>query len=308
MPATGGPLTPLRFLNEYLYSGKYANVKADGLTLDAFFKHDRTVRESGDDTTHRFDDRTADFVSVDLNSLLYKYERDIAELLREVFGGRLEAGDGTIQEASAWEARAERRKELINRYCWDAAAGMFFDYDTRRGERTAYVSATTLYPLWAGLASREQAEALVRRALPLLETAGGIVSSTEASRGPLSVSHPARQWDYPYGWAPHQILTWLGLEAYGYQPVARRLSYRWLYMITRNAADYNGTVPEKYDVVGRTHEVFAEYGNVGTKFSYITREGFGWTNASFQIGRDLLRGSLEEILEALIPPEWIEHW
>ena len=46
-----------------------------------FFKHDRAVRESGHDTTHRFDDRTADFVSVDLNSLLYKYETDFAGLL-----------------------------------------------------------------------------------------------------------------------------------------------------------------------------------------------------------------------------------
>ena len=83
------PLTPFRFLNEYLYAGKYADLKADGLTLDQFFKHDRAVRESGHDTTHRFDDRTADFVSVDLNSLLYKYETDFAELLENEFGGKL---------------------------------------------------------------------------------------------------------------------------------------------------------------------------------------------------------------------------
>jgi alpha,alpha-trehalase len=83
------PLTPFRFLNEYLIAGKYADLKADGLTLDQFFKHDRAVRESGHDTTHRFDDRTADFVSVDLNSLLYKYETDFAELLENEFGGKL---------------------------------------------------------------------------------------------------------------------------------------------------------------------------------------------------------------------------
>jgi alpha,alpha-trehalase len=62
-------------------------LKADGMTLNEFFKHDRAVRESGHDTTHRFDDRTADFVSVDLNSLLYKYETDFAELLENEFGG-----------------------------------------------------------------------------------------------------------------------------------------------------------------------------------------------------------------------------
>ena len=32
------------------------------------------------------------------------------------------------------------------------------------------------------------------------------------------------------------------------------------------------------------HAVFAEYGNVGTEFDYIAGEGFGWMNASFQVG------------------------
>ena len=64
---------------------------------------------------------------------------------------------------------------------------------------------------------------------------------------------------------------------------AERLAYRWLYMITRSFVDYNGTVPEKYDVVLRTHKFQVEYGNVGTDFAYITREGFGWMNASYQV-------------------------
>lgn len=47
-------------------------------------------------------------------------------------------------------------------------------------------------------------------------------------------------------------------------------------MITRNAVDYNGVIPEKYNVVSATHKVFTEYGNVGTEFDYITTRGFGW--------------------------------
>ena len=64
---------------------------------------------------------------------------------------------------------------------------------------------------------------------------------------------------------------------------AQRLAYRWLFMITRSFVDFNGTVPEKYDVVARTHRVAVEYGNVGTVFAYVTREGFGWMNASYQV-------------------------
>jgi alpha,alpha-trehalase len=87
--------------------------------------------------------------------------------------------------------------------------------------------------------------------------------------------------------------------------VAQRLSYRWLYTITRNAVDYNGTVPEKLDVVKRSHKVFAEYGNVGTEFEYISMEGFGWMNASYQVGLTYLSPELAVQLNSLIPPEWL---
>ena len=76
-----------------------------------------------------------------------------------------------------------------------------------------------------------------------------------------------------------------------------------LFMITKNAVDYNGTIPEKYDVVEATHKVFAEYGNVGTDFEYITQEGFGWMNASYQYGLSLLKPELINALNKLKEPD-----
>jgi len=78
------------------------------------------------------------------------------------------------------------------------------------------------------------------------------------------------------------------------------LIYKWLLMIAVNARDFNGTVPEKYDVVKRTHNVFAEYGNVGTDFSYITKEGFGWMNASYQLGTKILKEGSPKQYERLL--------
>ncbi len=92
---------------------------------------------------------------------------------------------------------------------------------------------------------------------------------------------------------------------YGFKEEANELIYRWLYMITRNAVDYNGTIPEKYDVVDATHKVYAEYGNVGTEFDYITTSGFGWMNASYQLGLDLLPEKYVEKLDNLVPPDEI---
>lgn len=294
----------------------YKAGKLDVPELDTFFIHDRAVRESGHDTTYRWNsggDRCADFATVDLNSLLYKIELDIASTLKREFHGKLMLPDGSRELSSTWYARAKKRKRLIIKYLWDEERSMFFDYDLLRRERHVYISATTFYPLWAchkddpgtRLVSPNQAKRLVENALALLEMPGGIAASTEASRGPVSESRPARQWDYPNGWAPHQVLIWRGLLNYGFDEIANRLIYRWLYTITRNAVDYNGTVPEKLDVVKRSHQVFAEYGNVGTKFAYITREGFGWMNASYQVGLNLLPPELRSHLDHLVPPEWL---
>jgi len=273
--------------------------------LDTFFVNDRSMRESGHDKTYRWDDHCADFVTVDLNSLLYKIEVDIARTIETEFDDSLTLKDGKIERSSTWYKAAKKRRELINKYLWDPEHGLFLDYDMVNKQRKVYISAIVFYPLWAGLASREQAESIIRAAIPALEMPGGIVASTKESRGNLSENRPARQWDYPYGWAPHQILAWQGLLNYGFDDIAYRLIYRWLYTITRNATDYNGTIPEKFDVVNRTHAVFAEYGNVGTKFNYITKEGFGWMNASYQVGLKLLSPNLRIKLEKLIPPEWL---
>ncbi len=76
-----------------------------------------------------------------------------------------------------------------------------------------------------------------------------------------------------------KMLAWQGFKNYSLEADAGRLAYRWLYTIAKNAHDYDGMIPEKYNVVTGSHDVFVEYGNVGTMFSYIAPEGFGWMNA-----------------------------
>jgi alpha,alpha-trehalase len=302
------PLTPFRFLNEYLYAGKYADLKTDGLTLAAFFKHDRAVRESGHDTTHRFDDRTADFVSVDLNSLLYKYETDFAELLENEFGGKLLSLGKDFGDASFWRQRAAARKKAMLALMWDDQRGFFFDYDFANHRRSTYISATGLYPLWAKLLDAndpkemESARRMTAFARDKLELSSGLAATAKESVESAR-RHDARQWDYPYGWAPHQMLAWRGLKNYGLDADAGRLAYKWLYTIVKNAHDHNGTIPEKYNVATGSHEVFVEYGNVGTKFTYIATEGFGWMNASFEVGMNYISPAQLADLHRLKPPQ-----
>jgi alpha,alpha-trehalase len=290
---------PKTFEDDYL-SGK---VRVAG--LDKFFTDDRSMRESGHDASNRLQYDCAELVTVDLNSLLYKSETDIAEIISAGFGGEVKLENGNVEDASAWRQRAKERKELMTKYLWNEKRGMFFDYNFVDRKQVDYVAAATFYPLWAGVATKKQADALVNYALPLLEMPGGIVSSTEGSRGPVTRDRPQTQWDYPFGWAPEQMLVWSGLKEYGFTRLARELAYRWLYTVTINACNYSGTIVEKYDMANRSSQVFAEYGNVGVKFSYITREGFGWTNASYTLGLTYLTRKLITDLDMLIPPEWV---
>ncbi len=174
---------------------------------------------------------------------------------------------------------------------WDDRRGYFFDYDFMNRKRSTYISATGLYPLWAKMldahdpADRERVARMVSFMSEKLEEPAGLAASAKESVASAR-HHDPRQWDYPYGWPPHQMLAWQGLKNYGLDAEAGRLAYRWLYTIAKNAHDYNGVIPEKYNVVTGSHEVFVEYGNVGTKFA-VYRAG------RFRLDERLVRGRID---------------
>ena len=252
--------------------------------LDEYFLHDRAVRESGHDTTYRLEKTCANLATVDLNCLLFKYETDIARTIRNVFNDKLvipvefcvgPLRPNQVESSAIWDRRAKRRKQAMDRYLWNAEQGMFFDYNTVTRMQCTYESATTFWAMWAGCATPRQATTMVAVALPKFEALGGLLSGTKESRGEVGLDRPNRQWDFPYGWAPQQMLAWTGLQRYGYQDDAERLAYKWLFMITKAFVDFNGVVVEKYDVTRPVdpHRVDAEYGNQGLDFKGVAREG-----------------------------------
>ena len=285
-------------LNVEEFTESYQSGAIQEPELDMYFTHDRSLRESGHDTSWRLDNRCAHLNVVDLNSLLYKYETDIAYLIETYFEGNFQ--NSTNDD---WTQKAERRKGLMNTYLWKKEAGQWFDYNFAKAEPSDFESASNYFPLWAGLCDSDQALKMVVNLFSQLKEKGGIAGSSKAMHAKVPEGAAQRQWDYPNGWAPHQMMIWRGLLDYGFAREAQELVYRWLWMITRNAVDYNGTIPEKYDVVACTHKVYAEYGNVGTEFDYISTSGFGWMNASYQYGLSILNAELRNKLDQLIDPD-----
>jgi alpha,alpha-trehalase len=232
--------------------------RANDRLTELFYKGDRSMRESGFDPSNRFGPFSVDIIQyapVCLNSLLYQMEADAAEI---------NAILGRDQESGMWRERARARQERVNSLLWDDAAGLYFDYSFGTGRRRSYEFATTFYPLWAGLATGEQARR-VRANLSKFEAPGGLLTSTHVT---------GSQWDAPFGWAPLQMIAVEGLRRYGYEDDARRLSAKFVALVAKEFQEHH-TIVEKYDVRRRESDVSA-----GIKFGYSSNEvGFGWTNA-----------------------------
>jgi alpha,alpha-trehalase len=241
---------------------RFYDAKTNRLT-PLFYKGDRSMRESGFDPSGRFGPFSVDIINynpVCLNSLLYLMESETAELLRNI--------PDKAGAAAIWRDRSRERAALINRLMWNEQDGLYEDYDFARRRMHRYPFLTTFYPLWAGIASPQQA-ARVAANLPMFERAGGLQTSTSES---------GDQWDAPFGWAPLQLIAVEGLRRYGYDAEADRVSEEFLSMVAEQYYS-RGTILEKYDVVRRSVELNREI-----RFGYHSNEaGFGWTNAAFTI-------------------------
>lgn len=205
--------------------------------------------------------QTTDLIPVDLNCLLYNLEIKIADCYRSLLQFPL---------AKYYRDRASKRRAAIDRYLWDEAKGFYFDYDfAKREQRSDYTLAGT-FPLYAGLASAEQAARVAQVIEEKFLQDGGVVTTLKDT---------GQQWDWPNGWAPLQWTTIIGLRRYGYHQLADAIKFRWL--ATNEALYLNeGKFVEKYNVVDPT-----ELGGGG---EYQLQDGFGWTNGVFlALKRDL---------------------
>lgn len=232
--------------------------------------HDLAEAESGWDMTPRFGRKALDYLPVDLNSLLYKYEIDFAR-------GAMELGDRRI--AKDWQQRAKHRKEVMNNLMWDKIRGFYCDYNYVKEKRGSVSSLAGFFPMWAGLASADQARRMVKN-LRRFENRGGLAATEYQSFGKvvngavqLMPGAVPTQWAYPNGWAPLHFIVVKGLQNYGYHEEARRVAIKWL----KTCLDWfneHGVFLEKYNVV--------QPGKPPVKGLYPSQTGFGWTNAVFE--------------------------
>ncbi len=238
------------------------------------YRHLRAGAESGWDFSSRWladpdllaTIRTTEIVPVDLNSLLWALEKTIAERCRA-------AADEECSHDFAM--LADRRQAAIERYLWDASKAQFGDWDRETRRLTSVLSAATLYPLFVGLASEDQARGVAQTVRTQLLAPGGLRTT---------LKHSGEQWDAPNGWAPLQWIAVQGLARYNEDALAQEISRRWITNVERVWRE-TGKMLEKYDVEER---------RPGGGGEYPLQDGFGWTNG---VTRALIARLLEADLE-----------
>jgi alpha,alpha-trehalase len=244
---------------EESYREDLATASASPRPNEEVYRNLRAAAESGWDFSSRwFADgktlasiRTVELVPVDLNSVLYRLEQTLASAYDADSPAR----------AEEFRARAAARRAAVQRYLWNPEAGAFTDYLWREGRPAAQLTAAAIAPLFFGLASEQQAEAVGSAVRAQLLKAHGLVTTANSS---------GEQWDAPNGWAPLQWMAIAGFERYGNDELAYTIAQRW---VKQNLAVFHATgkLVEKYDVTAA--DTSAAGGG-----EYPLQDGFGWTN------------------------------
>lgn len=224
--------------------------------------HDLAEAESGWDMTPRFERKCLDYAPIDLNALLYKYEKDFARVANI-------AGD--TKKEKVWSQKAANRQKVVNELMWGKLRGFYFDYNYQKKELGNSWSLAGFYPMWVGMSSKQQAARMVAN-LVKFERKGGLSTTTKPLIDMSMFGSLKTQWAYPNGWAPLHLIVIQGLRRYGYDKEADRITKKWL-QTNLMWFEHHGVFIEKYNVVTPAKPP--------VEGVYPSQSGFGWTNGVF---------------------------
>lgn len=224
------------------------------------FRHLRAGAESGKDFTARFLSdperletiHAADFITPELNSMLWEYEDFLAQTHEEA---------GNSSRAVEYRERADRRLAAMNTYLWNEAEGYFGDYNFADDEQSGIKSMAMAYPVARGLASPEQARRTAAVMGRDLLMRGGFVSALVESE---------QQWDSPNGFPRDQKEGVQALLKSGHDWLAHQAINNWL---SRDQAVF-----ERLGVLVEKNNVVDAEALPGAGGEYPVQRGFLWTN------------------------------
>lgn len=202
--------------------------------------------ESGWDCNSRFG-FDGEFINpIDLNSLLYGFENQMADFSKILKNGMNES----------WINQAEKRKELMNKYMWNDEKSIYMDWNFCEKKFSPVISAASIYPLYVKLCDNAKGTLSLLNELTLQY--GVSASLKENTNG--------YQWDYPNIWPPVQYIAYVSAKNYNCDDFAENIKEKYLTLIEQNFNKTNN-LWEKYD--GTNGEVANQ--------DYNAPKMLGWT-------------------------------
>ncbi|RKY05455.1 hypothetical protein DRP77_00880 [Candidatus Poribacteria bacterium] len=207
------------FLREAYESGKrnhrwwMENRDRTGKGLNHWRDYHETVRDDPDLPTWTATGGAMNQEALDLNCYLLVQERTLAEMAKEL---------GLEDEAKEFEEMAGRRASLMNELMWHEEDGCYYGRDLKTGRWVRVRDISTFLPLWAGLATPERAESIIR----YLDDPNEFKTAFPVPT--LSVSDPTFGPDKHWHGGNWVEMTWLviqGLRRYGHYSKAAELAY-----------------------------------------------------------------------------------
>ncbi|CAK7021112.1 MAG: Glucosidase YgjK [Bacteroides rodentium] len=217
--------------------------------------------ESGMDNGVRFDDAvmlqhgekawSMNQENICLNSFLYVDKLALAEMATIL--GRTELTDQLKNEA-------EVIKQFVQNKMWDSETGFFYDTRIDTGEHIKVMGAECWLPLWAGIATPEQAKLVMEKMMDPNKF------NSTVPLGTLDVSHPRLRptrgyWRGPV-WVDQVYFGITGLRNYGFDREADMLTEK--FIDNAQGLTTNGPIHENYNPL--TGEV-------------LNSPNFGWSSA-----------------------------
>jgi alpha,alpha-trehalase len=209
--------------------------------------------ESGEDHTPRFGGEAFYTCALDLNCILYGFEKIMADFA-QILGA----------DKEIWQKRAKIRKERIDRFCLDENSGVYFDYNYKKGKRTGVFCAACYLPYVFGLTQNKEA---IKEINAHLICSNGVTSCQEVKK-----EKDIFQWGYPNAWAPHQYYAYRANKTVGSDENAKEIACKWLDTVSKEFKE-SRKLFEKYDAV---------VGGKATVNEYGTPEMLGWTADIFK--------------------------
>ncbi|WP_337041068.1 alpha,alpha-trehalase TreF [Emticicia sp. 17c] len=226
---------------------------------EELYRHLRAAAESGWDFSSRWfknpeafeSIHTTDIIPVDLNCLLMYMEETLAEI------HSLKKNSKTARK---YQELVQKRKEAIQRYCWNEAKGFYFDFDFTNGIQKEHYTLAGVFPLFFGVSTSAQVSKVAQVLESQFLKAGGLLTT---------LLYTGQQWDAPNGWAPLQWIAYKGLKNYDFNELAQKIKNNWVNLNLKVYAQ-TGKMTEKYNVTDQTTEAGGG--------EYPNQDGFGWTN------------------------------